>query len=232
MNSPPLNVLSLSDKVLDIIYTASIIDRHKDINIILGCGDLPYYYLEFVQDALNAPLFFVRGNHGHIVEHGESGPKTAPLGGVDLHRKIVNHQGLILVGMEGSVRYKPGEFMYTQFDMWLNIIGLIPKLILNRIFYGRFLDVFVTHSPPWGIHDQDDWVHQGFKAFRWFLTVFKPAYHFHGHIHLYYGDEVTETRFLNTQVINTYGYKETYLDLGKRSPAAASKLPPIESSNN
>lgn len=223
-----MKVLSLSDKVLDVIYTASIIDRHKDINIILGCGDLPYYYLEFVQDALNVPLFFVRGNHGHIVEHGDTGPKSAPLGGVDLHKRIINYNGLILAGMEGSVRYKPGEFMYTQSDMWLNIISLVPKLIMNRILYGRFLDVFVTHSPPWGIHDQDDWVHQGFKAFRWFLAVFKPAYHFHGHIHLYYGDEVSESKFLQTRVINTYGFKETNLELKNLAPSSATKSPAKE----
>lgn len=217
MNSPVIKVLSLSDKVLDNIYSNSVIDHHKHINLIIGCGDLPYYYLNFVQNALKVPLFFVRGNHGNLVEHGVDGPKSAPQAGIDLHRIVINHEGLLLAGMEGSIRYKPGPFMYTQADMWLNVLALIPRLLLNRVNYGRFLDVFVTHSPPWGVHDQKDWAHQGFKAFSWLLAVFKPAYHFHGHIHKYYGDEITETHFHETRVINTYGYKETLLKLGNHT---------------
>jgi hypothetical protein len=84
--------------------------------------------------------------------------------------------------------------------------------MLNRAIQGRFLDVFVSHAPPWGIHDQPDLPHQGVKAFLWLLRVFRPAYHFHGHIHIYRSDTVTKTRFLDTQVINTYGFLETTIE--------------------
>jgi len=46
------------------------------------------------------------------------------------------------------------------------------------------------------------------------LRVFKPRYHFHGHIHVYRSDTITETEFMDTLVINTYGSRETELDLG------------------
>ena len=223
-----MNVLTLSDKVVDRIYNASIIEQFKYIDLIIGCGDLPYYYLEFVKDALNSPLFFVRGNHSSLVEYGVTGSKSAPQGGVDLHRQVVNHKGLLLAGLEGSVRYKPGPFMYTQAEMWSNVISLLPRLIVNLIEHGRYLDVLVTHAPPWGIHDREDFAHQGFKAIRWFVTVFKPAYHFHGHIHLYDGNEASETQFRHTLVINTYGYKE--VDHQLITKTRTSKSPPLGSS--
>ena len=96
--------------------------------------------------------------------------------------------------------------------MWRYVIGLVPGLLRNRIACGRYLDVFVSHAPPWGIHDQPDLPHQGIKAFRWLLEVFRPAYHFHGHIHVYHSDTITRTQFHATQVINSYGFVETLLD--------------------
>jgi Icc-related predicted phosphoesterase len=97
--------------------------------------------------------------------------------------------------------------------MWKHVFSLVPGLLYNRLVYGRFLDVFVTHAPPAGIHDRDDLTHQGINAFRWLIRVFQPAYHFHGHIHIYRPDEVTETLFGSTRVINTFSYRETILDL-------------------
>jgi len=81
-------------------------------------------------------------------------------------------------------------------------------LMLNKLRYGRALDILVTHSPPWKIHDDNDLPHQGIKAFRWLIDVFKPTYHLHGHIHVYRRDVVTETQIGPTKVINTYGFRE------------------------
>jgi Icc-related predicted phosphoesterase len=96
--------------------------------------------------------------------------------------------------------------------MWSHVLKLIPALLKNRAIYGRYLDVFATHAPPWGIHDQPDLPHQGIKAFRWLLKTFKPAYHFHGHIHIYRRDIPRETQFHDTRVINTYGHLETLVE--------------------
>ena len=223
-----MNALTLSDKVVESIYSSSVMERFKDIDLVIGCGDLPYYYLEFVQDALNAPVFFVRGNHNSPVEYGDTDSKTAPAGAIDLHRRVLNHKGLLLAGLEGSIRYKHGPFMYTQAEMWRNVFRLLPRLMLNRVVHGRYLDVLVTHAPPWGIHDREDFAHQGFKALRWFLETFKPAYHFHGHIHLYYGSETVETQYHHTRVVNVYGYKQIDLQLSVKSHSPAS-FPPDSS---
>ena len=217
-----MRVLSLSDLPVPFIYSAQVRKRFEQIDFILGCGDLPYYYLEYVLSTLDVPLFFVRGNHDKEFEHSVEGPRQAPQGGVDLHRRIVRHKGLLLAGVEGCLRYRSGLYQYNQSEMWLNALSLLPGLVYNRGRYGRWLDIFVTHAPPAGIHDMPDLPHQGIRAFRWLIDVFQPAYHFHGHVHIYRPDTVAETQYKKTQVINTYGYRETLLQLnGKPTHSAA-----------
>lgn len=208
----PKKVLAVSDIELDFIYSPRVRERFQHIDLILGCGDLPYYYLEYLISVLNKPLFFVRGNHSNIVEYTSEGLLSEPRGGVDLHNKVVINHGIILAGIEGSLKYRDAPFQYSQPGMWMHVLRLIPALLRNQAIYGRYLDIFVSHAPPWGIHDRSDLPHQGIKAFRWLIKVFKPAYHFHGHIHLYRQDEVKVTRYLNTNVINAYGFIESSID--------------------
>jgi Icc-related predicted phosphoesterase len=205
-------VLAVSDVELDLIYNPQVRSRFKDIELIIGCGDLPYYYLEYIISALDKPLFYVRGNHSNIKEYTSSGSIGAPQGGIDLHRRIIFTNGLILAGIEGSLKYRNAPFQYSQSEMWEHVLRLVPALIRNKAIYGRYLDIFVSHAPPWGIHDQPDLPHQGIKAFRWLLEVFKPAYHFHGHIHLYRRDAIKVTHFMNTDVVNAYGFIESSVE--------------------
>lgn len=209
----PVKILSLSDKLVEHIYNAQVRQRFGDVDLILGCGDLAYYYLEYVVSMLDVPLYFVRGNHSKEVEYTVAGPKMYPEGGFNLHCKVVEDQGLILAGIEGSLRYRNGPFQYTQTEMWTNVLRIAPRLLLNKYLHGRHLDIFISHAPPWGIHDKPDLPHQGIKAFRWLIETFKPRYHFHGHIHVYTYDTQTISRHMETTVINTYGFVETQVAL-------------------
>ncbi len=204
-----MKILSVSDVEVSFLYSPHIRDRFADVDLILSCGDLSYYYLEYITSMLDAPLFFVRGNHNNLVEEGAGGPRDAPWGGRDLHGRVACYEGLLLAGIEGSINYNNGPCQFTQGDMWTLVWGLVPGLLMNKVRYGRYLDVFVSHAPPWKIQDMDDYPHQGFKAFRWLLRTFRPAVHFHGHTHIYRSDTVRETVFEGTRVVNTYGYRVT-----------------------
>ncbi|MBI1877373.1 MAG: metallophosphoesterase [Chloroflexi bacterium] len=200
-----MKILFVSDKVVEYLYSPKILERYNDVDLVVGCGDLPYYYLEFILSMLNVPLLYVHGNHDPQQEYLSDGTSIAgPSGGANLHCQIYKENGLLLAGLEGSIRYKNGSFQYTQREMWLNVFYLIPKLLLNKLIHGRYLDVLVAHSPPYGIHNGADHVHAGFRAFLWFMKVFKPKYLVHGHRHVYNPAEITETRFEDTQVINIY----------------------------
>ena len=207
-------LLTISDIVVDLLYSPYISDRFPSLDIIISCGDLPYYYLDYIISNLNVPLYYVRGNHASLMEYSEAGPRSAPLGGTDIHRRMINADGLLMAGIEGSLRYNRGPFQYTQGEMWGHVFSLVPALLANRLAHGRFLDVFITHAPPWEINDKPDLAHRGIRAFRWLLQVFKPSYHFHGHIHLYRPGDIWTTRFRQTDVINTYGYREQVISHG------------------
>jgi Icc-related predicted phosphoesterase len=209
-----MKILSLSDRIVNEIVSPDSASRFADVDLVLGCGDLPYYYLESVVDRLKKPLFYVRGNHASEIEYSHKGNRRGPWGATDLHRKVVHTNALLIAGFEGSLRYRPGPFQYSQGEMWRMVFALLPRLLWNRIKHGRALDILVTHAPPWGIHDQPDLPHQGFKAIRWLLKYVKPSYHFHGHIHRYSEESPVQTRYENTWVINSYAFRETELEGG------------------
>lgn len=203
-----MKILFVSDKVVDRIYSPNIVERYKNVELIVGCGDLPYYYLEFIMSMLNVPLVYVHGNHDPEVEYLSDGTQIkGPTGGVNLHCYTLQERGLLLAGLEGSIRYKRGRFQHTQREMWVNAFYLIPRLLVNKLLHGRYLDVLVAHSPPYGIHNGEDRIHVGFHSFLWFMNIFKPRYLIHGHRHVYNPAEVTETQYRETRVINIYPYK-------------------------
>jgi Icc-related predicted phosphoesterase len=126
---------------------------------------------------------------------------------------VCTYQGLILAGVEGSLRYREGVYQYTQSQMWQHVFSLVPALLYNHVTQGRYMDVFVSHAPPAGIHDQADLPHQGIKAFHWLIDVFKPRYFFHGHVHIYKPYEAVSTDYNGTRVVNTYGFRETDIEI-------------------
>lgn len=210
-----MKALCVSDKVVDFLYDPAVVTKAGDVNIIFSCGDLPYYYLEYLLTVLNVPLYYVHGNHDPQVEYTPGGEAmTGPGGGLDLDTKVVEVNGLIIAGLQGSIRYKQeGSFQHTQFEMWLKVLRMVPRLIYNQIFKGRALDILITHAPPLDIHNGNDYVHQGFASFLWLMRKFKPRYLFHGHHHVYSHTEQTVTRYHETIVNNVYPYKILNLNL-------------------
>ncbi|MBN1995284.1 MAG: metallophosphoesterase [Anaerolineae bacterium] len=203
-----MKILFVSDRVVNRLYSPKITERYHDIDLIVGCGDLPYYYLEYIVSMLNVQLVYVHGNHDPEREYLPDGTSIAgPGGGINLHSVTRLEKNLLLAGLEGSIRYKRGKFQYTQTEMWLNVFSLAPKLYLNKLRYGRYLDILVAHSPPYGIHNGEDHTHIGFEAFLWLMKTFKPRYLIHGHRHVYNPCEVTETQYRETKVINIYPFK-------------------------
>ncbi len=204
-----MKILAVSDRVLDKLYSGQARRMYSDVELIIGCGDLPFYYLDFLTSAIDAPLVYVRGNHDSGPQYAADGHTWNEVrGGVDIHGKVVARRGLILAGLQGSMRYKAhAEYMYSESEMRVVAAQMVPRLLWNRQRVGRALDILVTHSPPYGIHDRSDLPHTGFKVFLSFLRMFKPRYHLHGHVHIYRQDEVVNTRYGETDIINVYPYK-------------------------
>jgi len=208
-----MRILTISDKIVPSLYSPGIRSHIGDVDLILSCGDLPYYYIDYIVSMLDKPCYFVYGNHSYSAEYWSNNTvMNAPGGATNLHGRFYREQGLLLAGLEGSNRYNGAPFQYTDKEMWGNITRMIPGLLHNRLRYGRWLDVLVCHSPPLGIHDETDRAHTGFRSFLTFMRYFRPRYLLHGHIHIYRNDAITWTRYLETDVVNVYPYRILEID--------------------
>jgi len=209
-----MKILAVSDQIEDTLYTSTVRERLGHVDLILGCGDLPYYYLEYLECMFDAPLCYVHGNHDPLVEYSSTGgTKTAPDGGDNINMRCVQVSGLLVAGLEGCIRYRPdGNHQYTQSEMSFRAMSLLPDLLWNRMRHGRWLDVLIAHSPPLGIHDMPTAAHTGFRAFVSLLRAFTPRYMLHGHRHKNYGAGPTETLYGKTRVLNVHPYRVIEID--------------------
>ena len=202
-----MKILAISDQVVPRIYSSRIRDHFSDVEMVLSCGDLPYSYLEYIVTMLGVPCLFVHGNHDHP-EHQEHGSVLHEPGGwVNLDGRTMESKGILLAGLEGSIRYSPhATYQYTQRQMALKAWRLSLALFGNRLFRGRYLDVLIAHAPPLDIHDGKDYAHQGFAAFRKLMARFRPRYLLHGHQHVY-TPQACRTQYLDTLVINVHPFQ-------------------------
>ena len=102
-----MRILALSDVADDRTY-ASVGSRVGHVDLILGCGDLPYDYLDYVATELGVPLFAVHGNHDTPPEALEDPTIGVWWKGINLHGRVVAVDGLLVAGLGGSRRYNDG----------------------------------------------------------------------------------------------------------------------------
>lgn len=202
-----MKVLAVSDQVIERVYALAPRGHFKDVELILGCGDLPYSYLEYIVTILGKPMCYVPGNHDP--EFNPRDMRSKAEGGFNLDLKTVQFQETLIGGFGGSVRYRPdGVNQYSQADAYFRAFQFLPQLLFNKILYKRALDILISHSPPFGVHDDLDVAHQGLKALNWLIRIAKPRYLFHGHTHFYRNNiSQAETKVDSSMVINVYPYK-------------------------
>jgi Icc-related predicted phosphoesterase len=214
-----MKLLVVTDAVDQAVYSAQVKHRFGDVDLILSCGDLPPYYLEFLVSMLDVPLYYVRGNHDHeLMQRDGNGQPHLPGGCISIDGKIVIHDGLIIAGLGGSPFYNGKEDQYTDFQQRLRWLAMEPRLLFNRARYGRACDILLTHAPPRGINDRDDACHLGFPTFLTFLDRYAPRYLIHGHIHLYNRNAPYKATHGRTEIINAYPFRVLEIAPGRPEP--------------
>jgi hypothetical protein len=202
-----MKILGVSDQEVDKMYDLVPQGHFAGVDMIIGCGDLHYGYLEYLVTVLNVDLFYVPGNHDTDYNPG-SLADPAP-GCMNLDLKTISANGFLMAGFGGSIRYRPnGGNQYTQTQAFLRLARLVPKLWRNRLRYGRALDVLITHSPPYGVHDDESRAHRGLKAINWLMAWAKPRYLLHGHMHFQQSNLNRDVTWQGTtSVMNVYPYR-------------------------
>lgn len=199
-----MKILALSDCVVESVYSSSILQNYGDVDLVLGCGDLPIYYLEYVSDMLNKPVLYVRGNHDIKPELRADGKlQWSPDGCELLDDRSSIIDGVLFMGLGGSVRYRPGAAQqFSEQQMLWRIIRRLPDLLWKRLRHGRMELVVVAHSPPRDVGDLSDRVHTGFNAFRILMRWLRPGYLLHGHVSDWQAGGRRTRQFHDTLVIN------------------------------
>ena len=218
-----MRVLAVADAKHPALYGHFDRERWRGVEFLIGCGDLPGEYLDFIATSLGVPFLYVRGNHDTNIFGG-----TAAVG-ENIDGRVVNFKGLNIAGFEGSAWYGGKGIEYGPTDMLLRVWGLFPRLLLSR-----HVDIVVTHNMPALNPDQvrgivsgpqaafnvagphfelsevpqwpEDFAHRGFTAFTSLLNAFRPRLWLHGHTHLNYSRAPRVVRYRHTLVANAYEY--------------------------
>lgn len=218
-----MKVLCISDTTSSLAFSPNVRDIYKDVDLIISCGDIPLDSYDYVSTMLSRDVYYVYGNHNLKNFRRAMRREGSSLGFGGTYRHTVEDEtskfygflidgkcyrdkrtGLLIAGLGGCMRYNDGDSQYTEKQMRYRIWKLVPRLLYNKRRYGRYLDVLVTHAPPFGMGDGPDLCHMGFKCLLGFIDKYQPRYLVHGHVHL---DDMNAQRVFergNTKVVNVY----------------------------
>lgn len=171
-----MRILAIADEPSSRLWGELCRDALRGVDLILSAGDLPAKYLSFLTCFTDAPIVYIHGNHDDRYE------KEPPEGCLCADGKIVQVKGVRILGLGGSIRYRPDAVhMYSEKEMAGRISALHRKLRAT----GGF-DILLTHTPIRGLGDQEDLAHRGFECFGPLLDAWRPAVMVHGHVHQSY----------------------------------------------
>ena len=206
-----MKILTLADEECKALWDYYTPGKLKDYDLIISCGDLKPEYLRFLVTMARCPLLYVHGNHdGRYATNKPEGCDC-----IDDHYVVYN--GLRILGLGGSRKYRPGPYQYTEREMRQRI-----RKLRWMLWWNDGVDIVVTHAPAEGLGDGEDIAHQGFAALRELLEEYQPKYLIHGHVHMSYDHKIPRVQeFEKTTIINAY---ERYVLEISDPPCAARDL--------
>ncbi|MBQ9443894.1 MAG: metallophosphoesterase [Lachnospiraceae bacterium] len=190
-----MRILVIADEESKALWDYYTPERTEGVDLIISCGDLKASFLEFLVTLTNCPVLYVPGNHDSAYE------QNPPEGCENIDGRIYRFQGVRILGLGGSMKYKNGPYMYTEAGMRHRIWKTRWDILKN----GGF-DILVTHAPAKGYGDMEDLPHRGYECFNTLLNICHPAYMLHGHVHASYmsGFKRETLHSSGTKLINAY----------------------------
>ncbi len=189
-----MRILAIADEESKALWDYFDKSMLEGIDLIISCGDLDPRYLSFLVTFYSGPVLYVHGNHDGKYE------QIPPEGCTCIEDDIFVYKGVRILGLGGSMRYKPGPHQYTEREMKQRVAKLWFK-----IFFRRGFDILVAHAPAYQLNDGRDLPHQGFQVFRTLLERYRPKFFLHGHVHLSYGRNYKRyDKYMDTHIINAY----------------------------
>ena len=149
---------------------------NRDIDIILRYVD-------------KSKIYGIKGNHDYDYLSDYSIP--------NISGNIIEINGVKILGMEGSFKYKPVDFpSFTQEDSITFLEGKSK------------VDILVTHDKKFDYEKLKDPAHQGLIGITNYIFKNKIPVHIHGHIHEPYVKKMTN----GTTEYSVFGYEIIKID--------------------
>lgn len=185
-------------KIIVITDTHNTLKEDEFRNFILNSGDYDVCLLlgDFGSNDLpiilryidREKIYALLGNHdyNYIKEYELN----------NLNGNIININGVKLLGIQGSFKYKPSDF--PSFSQKESILFLEDK---------PDVDILVSHDIRFNSMAERDPAHQGMFGITYYLFKNRVPYHIHGHIHNPYKKDMIN----GTREISSFMYE--YIEL-------------------
>ena len=106
-----MKILAVADEESKYLWDYYEEGKLEGIDLILSAGDLNPKYLSFLVTLATVPVLYVHGNHDDKYE------QDPPEGCTCIEDKIFVYNGVRILGLGGSMRYRPGKHQYTDREM-------------------------------------------------------------------------------------------------------------------
>ncbi len=164
-NKIKLIVITDTHNTLDENKLVSIINNYSDFDACLLLGDHSDTDLNIILKYISKDkIYALLGNHdvNYIEKYNFN----------NLNGNIININGVSLLGIQGSFKYKPIDFpSFTQED---SIRFLMDK---------EACDILISHDGPFDDNMINNPAHQGLFGITYYLFKNKVKYNIHGHLH-------------------------------------------------
>lgn len=140
-----------------------IVDLDYDVCFLLG--DITVDYLCEIKKYVNKKVYGILGNHDNFDNLARAGIEN-------INNKIIDINGIKILGFEGSHRYKKGNFPMLSQEESLELLKNSPKA-----------DILVSHDAPYYLYSKN-MAHCGLKGISKYLLKNKVPINIHGHHHI------------------------------------------------
>ena len=178
-----INILIITDTHNCLYYDKESIEKIKnaqyDICLLLGDVTNSDIY-EILKIVPYDKIYGLLGNHDELDRFEESKIRN-------LNGQVITVNNVRIAGLQGSHRYKMGDYGMYSHEESIEIADKIPEA-----------DILVSHDRPF-IADNNDNVHDGLKGVTYYCYKNHTKLEIHGHLH-----EETEILKNGTRVLGKY----------------------------
>ena len=163
---------------------------HKQYDLCIMLGD---HYTRDIDIILNyvdkSKIYGIKGNHDYDYLTDYNIP--------NINGQIIEINGVKILGMEGSFKYKPVDFPSFTHEESINFLENKAKV-----------DILVTHDKKFDYEKIKDPAHQGLIGITNYIFKNKIPIHIHGHIHEPYVKKMIN----GTTEYSVFGYEIIKID--------------------